>query len=357
MLTGATTRWWPFGFCAGGGADMTQAERRYQVFISSTYKDLVFEREAIIKAILQNYHFPIGMEMFHADDKEQWAQIAKTIDMSDFYVVVIGQCCGTLMKNKDISYTEKEYDYAISKNIPVLAFVIDPNARTVHFEENEKQRRVYKKFKKKVELLPRMTWSNKEELALNVVTTLHAKIAENKRNGWVPYNPSGLTVTQRLSSEVPGKYAAVYYSALSESERRFIRSELVIDSFGNATFYNNIDYKGSSDSEFLYHGVCEDAGAILYVHLKNDYSDERATMTLIKPVGNLERFIGLLAGCSVNNIPVCIKIACYKTDLTPKINHKQLTNILLQKNKQYADNSFIIEDNAKMLFYSDYIFV
>lgn len=44
--------------------------RRYQIFISSTYKDLIEERNSVIKAILENYHFPIGMEMFHADDKE-----------------------------------------------------------------------------------------------------------------------------------------------------------------------------------------------------------------------------------------------------------------------------------------------
>ncbi|MCG9056140.1 DUF4062 domain-containing protein [Laribacter hongkongensis] len=35
---------------------------KYQVFLSSTYSDLVEERESIIKAILEMYHIPIGME-------------------------------------------------------------------------------------------------------------------------------------------------------------------------------------------------------------------------------------------------------------------------------------------------------
>ena len=335
---------------------MTQVERRYQVFISSTYKDLITEREAVIKAILQNYHFPIGMEMFHADDEEQWVQIAKTIEMSDFYVVILGHCCGTLIKTANISYTEKEYDYALLKGIPILSFVIDPNTPTVYFEENARQRKVYKEFKKKVEKLPCMAWNNKEDLALNVITTLHAKIAENKRNGWVPYNPSGLIITQIISPEIAGKYEAVYYSALSQMEERLIVSELIIDTFGNATFFNNINYMGSSTYEFIYHGVCEDAGALLYIHLKNDYSGERATMALIKPVGNLERFIGLFTACSVNNIPVCVKIGCYKVQIKGKINRNQVSNILLQKNKQYREHSYIIEDDAKTLFYSDYIF-
>lgn len=56
-------------------------DKRYQIFISSTYKDLIEERQKVTQAILKLYHFPIGMEMFHADNKEQWCQIKNTIDM------------------------------------------------------------------------------------------------------------------------------------------------------------------------------------------------------------------------------------------------------------------------------------
>lgn len=236
---------------------MVKGERRYQIFISSTYKDLKDEREAVIKAILQNYHFPIGMEMFHADDKEQWVQIANTIDMSDFYVLILGNCCGTLMEKENISYTEKEYDYAISKGIPVLAFVIDAETPTKYFEENAKQRGAYKKFRKKVEKLPRNTWHNKEDLSLKVITTLHQKILENKRNGWIPFNPFGVTILSNISSEIVGTYTFLYYSALNQLETRLIRSKLVIDEKGNAILYNNVDCKGGEPSEFLYQGVCE----------------------------------------------------------------------------------------------------
>ena len=47
----------------------------HQFFISSTYKDLIEERQKVTQAILKLYHFPIGMEMFHADNDEQWTQI------------------------------------------------------------------------------------------------------------------------------------------------------------------------------------------------------------------------------------------------------------------------------------------
>jgi len=97
-------------------------EIKYQVFISSTYNDLIKAREKIIETILRLYHFPVGMEMFSADDDEQWDVIKDTIDISDYYIIIIGHRYGS-ETSEGISYTEKEYDYAKKKNIPILAFI------------------------------------------------------------------------------------------------------------------------------------------------------------------------------------------------------------------------------------------
>ncbi len=43
---------------------------KYQIFVSSTYSDLIKERDKIIETILSLYHFPIGMEMSSADNDE-----------------------------------------------------------------------------------------------------------------------------------------------------------------------------------------------------------------------------------------------------------------------------------------------
>ena len=45
-------------------------EKKYQIFISSTYIDLIPEREKVRDVILSMYQFPIGMEMFSAADEE-----------------------------------------------------------------------------------------------------------------------------------------------------------------------------------------------------------------------------------------------------------------------------------------------
>ena len=103
-------------------------EKKYQFFISSTYEDLKEERGKAIQTILSMEQFPIGMELFSAADEDQWTIISQTIDTSDYYVLIIGRRYGSIIPegNVDagISYTEKEFNYAISRNIPVLAFIL-----------------------------------------------------------------------------------------------------------------------------------------------------------------------------------------------------------------------------------------
>mgnify|MGYP001332390602 CR=1 FL=1 len=52
--------------------EMGNMKKRYQIFVSSTYKDLIEERLIVKKAILEMKHFPAGMEEFPALDKPQW---------------------------------------------------------------------------------------------------------------------------------------------------------------------------------------------------------------------------------------------------------------------------------------------
>lgn len=39
-------------------------DKKYQVFISSTYKDLIEERQAVLETILDTGNIPAGMELF-----------------------------------------------------------------------------------------------------------------------------------------------------------------------------------------------------------------------------------------------------------------------------------------------------
>ncbi|EPG2954577.1 DUF4062 domain-containing protein [Klebsiella aerogenes] len=162
-------------------------DKKYQVFVSSTYVDLIEARKKIIKTVLSLYHFPVGMEMFSADDSEQWDIIKETIDASDYYIIIIGHKYGSISA-KGISYTEMEYDYAKSLNIPVLAFIRNrdvltkPNERETEHAKAERLEVFIEKAKanKMCDF-----WESIEDLATKVAIALPKVMRRNPRIGWV----------------------------------------------------------------------------------------------------------------------------------------------------------------------------
>lgn len=100
--------------------------KKLQVFISSTYTDLIEERQAAVEAILDAGHIPAGMELFKAG-KSQMKTIRKWIDESDVYMLILGGRYGSIEEESGLSYTELEYQYALSKNMPVFAIILDDN--------------------------------------------------------------------------------------------------------------------------------------------------------------------------------------------------------------------------------------
>lgn len=100
-------------------------DKKYQVFISSTFRDLNEERKKVLDILLMADCIPAGMEAFVATDDEQFNVIKKVIDLCDYYILIIGGKYGSINETEGISYTEMEYNYAILKDIPVLVFIID----------------------------------------------------------------------------------------------------------------------------------------------------------------------------------------------------------------------------------------
>lgn len=101
---------------------------KLQVFISSTYQDLVLERQAAVEAILKSGNIPAGMELFTAGDKSQWEVIQRWISDSDIYMVILGGRYGSIEPSSGLSYTELEYDFAVSSGKPYFAVVIHEGA-------------------------------------------------------------------------------------------------------------------------------------------------------------------------------------------------------------------------------------
>lgn len=189
---------------------------KYQVFVSSTYRDLHEERDLVIKAILEMGHIPVGMEMFSAADEEQWNIIKKQIDQSDYYIVVAAHCYGTCDAT-GLSYTEKEYDYAVSVSIPTLGFVLDDSVSWPK-EKSDSDKTAIKRlkaFKEKVKLKPVSFWKNGEDLYGRCSIALMKAFNAYPREGWV------------RASEVQDTAAAKEIVRLS-SENSDLRSRLKV---------------------------------------------------------------------------------------------------------------------------------
>jgi signal transduction histidine kinase len=162
-------------------------DKKYQIFISSTYQDLIGARDSITKSILDMYHIPIGMEMFSADNNEQWDTIKATIDNSDFYVLIIGHRYGSITK-EGISYTEKEYNYAKEIGVPILTFIRN---RDVPISALQRDKESSKKKKKESFIYKVSTdaminyWNDQADLALKVSISLANAFYKYNRIGWI----------------------------------------------------------------------------------------------------------------------------------------------------------------------------
>jgi hypothetical protein len=159
---------------------------KFQVFVSSTFRDLHDERDLIIKAILEMGHIPVGMEMFSAADEEQWNIIKKQIDQSDYYIVIAAHCYGTCDAT-GLSYTEKEYDYALSQQVPTLGFILDDSASWPRDRSDTDETAIQrlKAFKEKVKLKPVSFWKNGEDLYGRCSIALMKAFNAYPREGWV----------------------------------------------------------------------------------------------------------------------------------------------------------------------------
>lgn len=162
-------------------------DKKYNVFVSSTYTDLKDERWAAIQALLRMGHIVSGMEWFPAVDMEQFEYIKTQIDLCDYYVLIIAGRYGTIAPT-GYSYTEMEYDYAVEKGLPVVALIhehpeklpmeycdIDPVAREKFnaFREKARTGRLVQ------------PWNKKEDISANIPMAMFEAIRIRPAVGWV----------------------------------------------------------------------------------------------------------------------------------------------------------------------------
>lgn len=140
----------------------------------------------MIQALLELDIMPAGMELFPASDEDRWSLIRQVIDDSDYYLVIIGGRYGSV-DEVGVSYTEREYDYAVATDKPVLGFTHAkpediPVGKT---EATEAARGKLEAFRTKVQERMCKSWTTPDELGGVVSRSLVKLMKSRPAEGWV----------------------------------------------------------------------------------------------------------------------------------------------------------------------------
>ena len=162
------------------------AQRRYQVFVSSTYLDLIEERQRVLHAVLELGCFPAGMEFFPASDDTAWEFVKDVIRQSDYYAIIIGGRYGSV-DERGLSFTEREYDLAYELKVPTLVFLHkDPDGLPVRRSDIAPEFRAkLQQFREKLRMHHLcQTWERPYELSGKFSVALASAIESKPGVGW-----------------------------------------------------------------------------------------------------------------------------------------------------------------------------
>lgn len=165
---------------------LSAVDKRYQVFVSSTYGDLKRERQEVMQALLELDCMPAGMELFPAANEDQWSVIKQVIDDCDYYIVVSAGRYGSLSPD-GVAYTEREYRYALDQGKPIIGF-LHKDIDSLPANQTERDPEIRERLRQFHELLRQKMckfWSTPEELGSVVSRSLIRLIKTNPATGWV----------------------------------------------------------------------------------------------------------------------------------------------------------------------------
>lgn len=240
--------------------------KKYTVFLSSTYDDLREERRAVIQALLEIDCIPCSMETFPADNDEQFEFIKSIIDECDYYILIIAGRYGSVGGNGK-SFTEMEYRYAVQKEIPIMTF-IHSNIDSISLSKSEVSEKNREKLNKFIEYVSKdklvKYWNGKEDLAGKVSRTMAATIKRHHARGWVREdfcinNIQTIFAGEKIDSYLNNTYLldemfkiAISYKEQNEFEKSrlffecclilFPENEDVLREYGGL-YYDNQQYK------------------------------------------------------------------------------------------------------------------
>ena len=217
---------------------------KYSIFISSTFEDLKEERRAVQDTVIKTGDFPVQMESFPAADEAPFDLISSLLNECDYYILIIGGRYGK-PDHDGLSYTHKEYRYAIEREIPVLVMLHGDRGRITadRIESTDDGKARLEDFIAEVSGKHRKTWTTIGELQHEVLQALNHAKQTKPRVGWVRGDTVAALETLAELNEVR-KEKDKYREALGQIEVEIPAVQLpAIDSRVEVDFLPNQPYR------------------------------------------------------------------------------------------------------------------
>jgi hypothetical protein len=160
--------------------------KKYLVYLGSTLDDLKNEDRELSRLVLELGHVPVHAPAGEEGDEGAGrALVNKTIAECDYFVILVAH---RYSKEGEPSPMETEYVQALNCGIPVIALIVDEDARWRANKKETKpaQIRRLKDFKDSLRKHPHAYWSNTVEFCQKAQNLLLREINLRPRKGWIP---------------------------------------------------------------------------------------------------------------------------------------------------------------------------
>lgn len=160
-------------------------KKKYQIFISSTYRDLKNFRQIVSDEITFRGHISAGMEDFTACGEDLETYIKRVIDESDYFILILGQRWGTgLPKDNNVSYTMMEYYYAKSKGMRIIPLIYNGDEMLEGNDLKENGIK-FENFKSEISNLVPQYFKDETQIIRNVTKALDRELKMHPAKGWI----------------------------------------------------------------------------------------------------------------------------------------------------------------------------
>lgn len=310
--------------------------KKYEVFVSSTYADLIKERKIVRKALLDIGCIPACMELFPATDQSQFDYIKRIMDECDYYVLIAGGHVGSISPDTKKSYTEMEYEYAQEIGLPIISFVkVDKYGAPLELETDIEKSEQYREFIEKVQNgRIRKGFCKRYELFGYVQSALREEMKRHSRPGWIREITTTYQSDESLLLRGRLLHSFLIGEEIYDQHDKYDTISKFEDNMPNMSIKYGIDTQGMFKLIF-FRG---DIAINLFYDVPNDYFDEETDR--IKPGYKMQIVLAKLG--NIDEILMFFGIGDLLCDMT--VNIYRMSKVEIKKIARISGQAFMTID-------------